>query len=142
MRLIESKQKNVLFIFCANPCTIDKKDWGSKNNMQIAPDGAFFKINEGNEMTVSHLVQPDKEFIAPIGWMKKEEANRYDKAPIWVEDDHPLEVGSVVTVDTADGKISYEVKETSYLCYNNDKDGRPSDCWVQTEKNLKKNYDF
>ncbi|HMT01387.1 MAG TPA: hypothetical protein PKC14_03610 [Candidatus Absconditabacterales bacterium] len=138
---INSKQVNVLFIFCFSPVTIDKSaEWGENNN-QLGPNGAFLKVNEGEEMTISHLVQPNNDNSAPVGWVKVGN-NRYSKAPIWI-DEEPLPMGQTVQIQTLDGTMNYEVKENSYRCYN-DKNGEAdtSDCWVQTEANLKKNYDF
>lgn len=142
MRLISSIQKNILFILCLSPITIDKSaEWG-ENNLQLGPHGAFLKINEGEELEVSHLVQPNAEKSAPIGWIKTVTPNRFDKAPIWVEKES-LSIGETVPIQTADGIINYEVTEETYLCYNDlNGEPNPADCWAQTAKNLKKNYEF
>jgi hypothetical protein len=82
MKLVSSRQKNVTFIKCFDPLTIDKsKSWGP-NNFQAAPKGAFLKMK--NDSTVSHLVQPNADFSAPIGWVYTGNGNLYDKAPIFV----------------------------------------------------------
>lgn len=144
MRLIHGKQKNVLFIWCSSPINIDKSsEWGP-NNHQFAPNGAFLKVNEGEEgeqLSVSHLVQPNESGSAPLGWFETS-PNRYDKCPIWVEDE-ALPIGEVKTITTADGVINYEVKEESYVCYNNTASGADiADSWIQTADNLRKNYEF
>ncbi|MFA7284634.1 MAG: hypothetical protein WC004_02325 [Candidatus Absconditabacterales bacterium] len=144
MRKITSKQRDILFLLCKSPITIDKSaEWGPGNS-QLAPDGAFLKINEGEggKMDISHLVQPNPEKTAPIGWVSNGQPNRFDKAPIWV-DQKILNAGETVALQTADGPINYQVTEASYLCYN-DKEGMPNlqDSWVQTRKNLEKNYEF
>jgi hypothetical protein len=141
MRQIQSKQRNVEFFFCPSPCTIDKSsEWGPGNH-QVAPNGAFMKINEGDAKTISHLVQPNNDKTAPIGWVKTG-FNSFDKAPIWVAES-ALIVGETVHIDTLDGPINYEVKEEAYICAN-DLDGEPNpvDQWAQTRTNLDKNYEF
>ena len=141
MKKIQSRQRNILFIFCESPITIDKsKEWGA-NNHQLAPNGAFLKVNEGEELSISHLVQPNDSKSSPIGWIKVGE-NRFDKAPIWIEEEQ-LPIGKTIPIKTADGLINYEVKEAGHLCYN-DNNGEPdlNDCWAQTVVNLKKNYEF
>ncbi len=144
MKKIVSKQRAVVFLFCASPVTIDKSaEWGP-GNLQLAPNGAFLKVHEpeGEDLTITHLVQPNADKTAPIGWVKTS-SNMYDKVPIWVDDENPLPVGETVPIQTADGLINYEVKEPAYRCYN-DLDGEPNpdDCWAQTEAALKKNYEF
>lgn len=44
MRVL-SKQRNVRFIFCEDPITIDKRSsWGeNSDNLQHGPNGAFLK---------------------------------------------------------------------------------------------------
>lgn len=142
MKLVKSKQRGVKFIWCSSPITIDKRAaWGdSADNLQIAKDGAFLKINDDG--SVSHLVQPNADKTAPIGWHKSDDGIGYDKLPIWVADE-VLEAGTVHKMNTADGPIEYSVTEPSRVCYN-DNGGQPnmSDGWVQTEKNLAKNYEI
>lgn len=140
MKLTKSKQRNVRFIWCANPITIDKRaEWGdSSDNLQIGRDGAFLKINDDG--SVSHLIQPNADKTAPIGWMKSEEG--FDKLPIWIEEES-LQTGAIHKMNTADGPVEYSVVEPSRVCYNDDA-GQPNmnDGWVQTEKNLAKNYEI
>ncbi|MDR2191229.1 MAG: hypothetical protein LBP53_08985 [Candidatus Peribacteria bacterium] len=141
MKKVFSKQRNVFFLFCPSPITIDKSsEWGP-GNFQNAPDGAFLKVNEEEELSVSHLVQPNKEKKAPIGWSKVG-PNLFDKVPIWV-DEELLPIGKIISIKTKDGVMDYYVKEAAYRCYN-EKAGEADldDCWVQTERELKKNYEF
>ena len=140
-----SKQRNVVFVFCPWPVTIDKRaDWGpNADNLQHAPNGAFLKIND-DAVTVSHLVQPNADKSAPVGWQQTTPGTPglYDKLPIWV-DNTELVIGSRVSMQTADGKIQYEIKEPSRVCYNGNENGADyNDGWVQTVKNLEKNYEF
>ena len=140
MKLIQSKQRGVKFAWCPSPITIDKRgEWGnSADNLQIGKDGAFLKINDDN--SVSHLVQPNKDKTAPIGWIAAR--NGYDKLPIWVADE-VLEVGTIHKMSTADGPIEYSVTEPSRVCYNDDgSQPNMNDGWAQTEKNLTKNYEI
>ena len=142
MRLIQSKQRNVPFVFCAAPIIIDKRrEWGSDpSNLQNAPNGAFLKMNSPTE--VSHLVQPNADKSAPIGWVLGDGQGLFNKAPIWVEDE-VLEVGTTKNMKTLDGELNYEVKEPAVVCYNGDETvPNMADGWVQTVKNLQKNYEF
>lgn len=142
VRLIKSNQI-ASFLPCKCPITIDKrKDWGdNENNFQRAPSGAFLKVGN-NEIT--HLVQPNEDFTAPIGWRRYHipVGDAYEKLPIWVSTKAYVK-GDVVTLDTADGLIVYDVKEESYICYNDlNGEHNPADAWVQTRKELEKNYLF
>lgn len=143
IKLIISKQRSE-FLPCYSPVTIDKrKDWGdNSDNVQKADNGAFLKISN-NEVT--HLVQPKEDFSAPIGWVKVEYSEHskilYSKLPIWV-DMKPLREGEICTLQTKDGQIQYEIKEESYICYNDNNGLDPSDPWIQTRKELEKNYYF
>lgn len=92
------------------------------------------------ETEVSHLVQPNADKSAPVGWVPGSGPGLFDKAPIWIDDKQP-EVGSTVKMETLDGPIEYEVKEPSYVCYSGDADGpNKQDGWVQTVENVEKNY--
>lgn len=140
MRLITSKQTGVRFAKCNSPVIIDKSaSWGA-GNRQEAPNGAFLKMDDAG-LTVSHLVQPNDDWSAPIGWVPTDKAGIFDKAPIWVTDE-VLDVGAKVAVNTADGPMNYDVAEPSMVCFNSGADGQPNsdDGWVQTLVNLKKNY--
>lgn len=142
MRLIQSKQRNVLFVFCASAITIDKRsEWGpDPSNLQTAPNGAFLKMNSPTE--VSHLVQPNDDKTAPIGWVPGDGPGLFSKSAIWVEDE-VLQSGTTKQMKTLDGELNYEVKEPAVVCYNGDENGpNLADGWVQTVKNLKKNYEY
>lgn len=140
MKQIESTQRNVRFVFCPNPVTIDKRDeWGDNpENMQQAPNGAFLKFSSDTE--VSHLVQPNDDRSAPVGWVVGDEPGAFHKAPIWV-DEKVLQPGTTKELATLDGDIKYEVTEPSMVCYN-DNGGEPNlnDGWVQTVAQIEKNY--
>jgi hypothetical protein len=142
MKLVKSKQKDVPFVWCPSPLTLDKRQsWGNdSSNLQIAPDGAFLKMN-GN--VVSHLVQPNADKTAPIGWIPGSGEGLFDKEPIWVESEVCHSEGSVVELNTLDGPLTYTVESSSYVCFN-DLNGSPnlSDSWLQTEENLRKSYEF
>ena len=141
MRLITSKQVGVKFIACPSPVIIDKREaWGeSASNLQQAPNGAFLKMQD--DLTVSHLVQPNADFTAPVGWVIGSAPGLYDKAPIFVTDE-VLAIGSKVKLDTLDGPIEYDVKEPAMICYNVGADGAANfaDGWVQKLADLQKNY--
>jgi hypothetical protein len=140
MKKVVSTQRDVSFVFCPSPVTIDKRaEWGnSADNQQQGLNGAFLKMKDA--YTVSHLVQPNDEKTAPVGWIEGKERGLYDKAPIWI-DENILEVGETKAVVGFDGPITYSIKEPSMTCYN-DVGGKPNlnDGWVQTLANLKKNY--
>lgn len=142
MRLVQSKQRNVPFVFCASPVTIDKRaEWGADpSNLQSAPNGAFLKMSSPTE--VSHLVQPNEDKTAPIGWVPGDGPGLFNKAPIWV-DDTVLQPGESKQMKTRDGELNYEVKEPASVCYNGDASGPDlTDGWVQTLANLRKNYEL
>lgn len=142
MRMIQSKQKNVPFVFCAAPVTIDKRtEWGSDpSNLQNAPDGAFLKLKSATE--ISHLVQPNVDKTAPIGWVQGSSPGLFDKAPIWI-DDEVLQPGTTKAMKTRDGDLNYDVTEPAAVCYNGNGTGPDlTDGWVQTIRELEKNYDL
>ena len=146
MKLVKSNQTGVFFAFCPSPVTIDKRDsWGEdETNFQKGPDGAFLKMNsKDGRWEVSHLVQPNEDGTAPVGWIQGENPYLFDKQPIWVDDSRRLEAGEKVEMETLDGPISYDVTEPSYVTYNGDENGpNKTDGWVQSEKDLLKNYQF
>lgn len=142
MRRIQSKQQGVPFVFCPSPVTIDKRAaWGPDPiNLQEAPNGAFLKMKSPTE--VSHLVQPNKDKTAPIGWIPGNGPGLFDKNPIWIEDT-VLQPGETKFVECRDGDKNYEVRELSVVCYNGDANGPDlTDGWVQTMADLKKNYHY
>lgn len=138
MRVL-SKQRNVRFVFCDDPITIDKRgSWGeNSDNIQQGPNGAFLKMKSATE--VSHLVQPNADRSAPVGWMKSGEG-LYDKLPIHIV--RRAEAGEVVEVATIDGPMKYEFQE-SWAIVCNDVDGQPneSDSWGQKWSDIEKNYE-
>jgi hypothetical protein len=140
MKKIQSTQRNVSFVFCPSPVTIDKRgEWGDNaDNLQHGAGGAFLKMKD--QTTVSHLVQPNEDKTAPIGWVVGSGPGLFDKTPIWIEEE-VLPVGSTKVLQTLDGVMSYEVKKPSVVCYN-DLDGKPNqkDSWAQTLDNLRSNY--
>lgn len=139
MKKVFSKQTGVGFVWCSSPVTIDKRaDWGDAgDNLQVAPNGAFLKMKTPTE--ISHLVQPNADKTAPVGWIKGESDGLYDKQPIYIGD--TVEVGQTIKVNTLDGEITYTATEPSVLCAN-EKDGQPdlNDMWVQKWSDLEKNY--
>jgi len=142
MRLILSKQNDIPFVFCASPITIDKRaDWGNNlDNLQTAANGAFLKLSSPTE--VSHLVQPNEDKSAPIGWVRGSSPGLFSKSPIWVEEE-VLQPGETKKMKTMDGNLNFEVKEPSVVCYNGDETGPDlNDGWVQTVRELRKNYEF
>lgn len=141
MRKIASTQRNVPFVFCPHPITIDRSsDWGP-GNLQMAPYGAFLKME--SPTVVSHLVQPNKGRTAPEGWVPGDEPGVFSKADIWVDDNNIIPAGVETQVMTLDGKMNYTFNEPSVRCYNDD-DGQPNmdDGWVQKISTLKKNYEY
>jgi hypothetical protein len=142
MRRIVSKQQNVAFIFCASPVIIDKRaEWGADpSNLQTAPDGAFLKMS--SPTAVSHLVQPNTDKTAPIGWILGDGPGLFSKAPIWV-DEEVLQPGSTKSMTTRDGNLNYDVTAPSMVCYNGDENGPDlTDGWVQKLTDLAKNYEL
>lgn len=131
----------MLFVFCPSAITIDKRaDWGdTADNLQQGPNGAFLKMADA--YTVSHLVQPNEDKTAPVGWIVGSERGPFDKAPIWIDEVNVLKAGDTKKMKTLDGLITYTAKEPAMICYN-DVEGKPNfdDGWVQTVANLKKNY--
>lgn len=141
MRLIQSRQINVAFVWCQSPITIDKQvEWGvGPGNFQSASNGAFLKMKSPTE--VSHLVQPNEDKTAPVGWIPGDGPGLYTKLPIWVTGEI-LETGTVLLMKTFDGGLNYYAKEPSMVCYNGDASGHNlDDGWVQTLSDLYKNYE-
>jgi hypothetical protein len=140
MKKIDSNQRNVRFVFCPSPITIDKRsEWGNNDeNFQKAPNGAFLKYSSDTE--VSHLVQPNNDRTAPVGWIVGDEPGLFHKSPIWV-DENILQPGTTKELSLLDGDFVYEVVEPSMVCYN-DLDGQPNlnDGWVQKVSQISKNY--
>ena len=138
-KLVHSKQVGIRFLWCESPITIDKRSaWGSDaENLQVAKDGAFLKL--ANEFEISHLVQPNAEKDAPIGWVPGSEPGTFDKSPIYLCE--TVQAGERVTIKTLDGEITYTAKEKSVVCANQ-KDGQPdfNDRWVQSATELAKHY--
>ena len=141
--LVESTQKDVMFLHTDDPFTIDKSaEWG-EGNIQEFPDGGFVKASSQTQF--SHGVQPREDTVfAPLGWIQGSEAGLYSKAPIAVNLATLLNEGDEVELHTKDGVMDYVVKEPSFYCYNVDADGVVdfSDVWVQSIRNLEKNYSF
>lgn len=147
MQRVVSKQTDVLFVYCPDPITIDKradwKDWGL-DNLQSAPNGAFLKIiptpcSSSGAMVVSHLVQSNADKTAPIGWIPGSGPGLFSKAPIYIGD--LVHVGTTVNIHTLDGPMSFTPTELSAVCAN-EKDGKPdlNDMWVNTLTNIIKHY--
>lgn len=150
MKFATSKQVNIPFVFCPDPIVIDKrKSWGeSSDNFQNGPNGAFLKMKDYK--TVSHLVQPNNDKTAPVGWTYTGQDNLYNKLPIFIGE--KINKGETKRVKTLDGEINYEAKEDSWVVYNvknitnpeecGDYEPNLDDCWVQKESDLIKNYHF
>ncbi len=140
MKKVLSKQRSVAFIICRSPLVIDKRgSWGnSPENFQEAPNGAFLKMKDATE--VSHLVQPNADFSAPVGWVPGSAPGLFDKAPIWI-DEKIHQAGETIEVDGLDGFMEYIITEPSVTVYN-EQDGQPNlkDGWVQKMTDLEKNY--
>ena len=148
-RIAKSKQAPTEFFWCPDPVTIDKSgSWGA-GNFQQAPNGAFLKWDE-KKGRISHLVQPNADKTAPIGWKKSPDGDPF----LFVKSDiaviqkfTPPRCGVSVVgelslkVHTRDGVIEYEVREPSYLvCNLNGDDVDLTDCWVIAEAEFDKNY--
>lgn len=147
MKLVTSKQTNVVFSWCPNPTTIDKSaSWGT-DNLQEFPNGAFLKHD--NHGVITHGVQPNEDQTAPVGWRPLNSCidgncpqTCYEKLPIWVHDETVYHE-SVVPLQTLDGLIKYKVTEPSVIVAQ-DENGNPSekDIWIMTIADLKKNYNY
>ena len=139
MKKLLSLQRDVRFIWCGDPITLDKrKSWGdNEDNYQLGQNGAFLKMKSDTE--VNHLVQPNEDKSAPVGWIKGSGEGFFDKCPIYLI--RRVDAGETVALDTLDGKIVYEVKEPSAVVCN-EKDGAPDllDQWVQKMSDIEKNY--
>lgn len=137
-QLAYSNQKDVDFVFCPHPVTIDKSaEWGA-GNIQQFPDGVFLKKNA--EGIITHGVQPNEDSTAPVGWEIQPDGF-YTKKPIWFLE--TLVAGKNISLDTLDGPINYEVKEASVLVAQ-DVDGQPNmkDTWVVSQEAFNRDYYF
>lgn len=142
MRFVNSKQKNVAFVRVNDPITIDKRNaWGDDpTNMQLGPNGAYLKMK--NPTLVSHLVQPNADNTAPIGWVPGDGPGLFSKESIWVEDE-VLSAGTTKFVQTLDGPINYTIKAPSVVVYNGNSAGPNfNDSWIQTVAALVENYEY
>lgn len=141
MKRLLSLQRDVPFVWCSSPVIIDKRgDWGDDpNNLQNAPNGAFLKMKD--PQTVSHLVQPNKDRSAPMGWVPGSWPGLFDKQPIWVAQE-VIPPGTTKFVATQDGGMNYKFDVPSVFCCN-DQNGQPNlaDAWVQKVSDLQKNYE-
>ncbi len=140
MKKAISNQKSIRFVWCPKPVAITAS-WG----LQEAPDGAFLKLQD-DFVTVSHLVQPNADKTAPIGWEPIYNPENgelipgfFDKKDIWVAD--VVLENQQFNLKTADGPMSYDITEPSYIVCN-DKNGEPDleDSWVMTVATFSKNY--
>lgn len=135
MKKIESNQRNIKFSFCSSPLTIDKSaDWG-EGNLQKFPNGVFLKHDEST-FEITHGVQPNNIGTAPIGWTFDNKG--FKKLPIWIGE--KLFPGERRMINTLDGEITYLVAEDSYVCYNGIETPDLEDVWIQSVKELEKNY--
>lgn len=142
MTRVHSKQQNIPFVFCGSPITIDKRgDWGADaSNLQEAPNGAYLKMM--TETEVSHLVQPNADRTAPEGWIPGDGPGLFSKSPIWVTGVE-IPPGETTVINGLDSTMNYTFDEPAMVCYNSDENGpNYSDGWVQTMKNLRKNYHY
>lgn len=140
LKRLKSKQRNIRFVFCPFPITLDmRKEWGqSDDNIQHGPRGAFLKLKANGD--ISHLVQPNDDLSAPVGWQKAEEIGYFNKNPIWVEDE-VLPSGTTKKLVTLDGPITYTATELSMVCYNEVGGApNPDDGWIQTVAEIQKHY--
>lgn len=136
MQLAHSTQRNIDFVYCPHPVTVDKSaEWG-KGNIQQFPNGVFLKKND--EGIITHGVQPNDDQSAPVGWRLQPDGF-FEKLPIWLIKE--LEVGTMVELDTLDGVINYEVKKPTYLvCQNLNGEPNLSDSWAISVENFNNSY--
>ncbi len=115
MKLIQSKQVNIPFVWCADPIVIDKrKSWGdSEENFQKGPNGAFLKMK--NDKEISHLVQPNSDKTAPVGWIYTGRENLYDKLPIFVGG--KVNKGEWKCLNTLDGEMLKRIPGWSIMSW-------------------------
>jgi hypothetical protein len=91
---------------------------------------------------VSHLVQPNADKSAPVGWVQGDGPGLYHKSPIWVTDE-VVPANTDVKVKTLDGELNYKYESPSMITYNGDENGpNLNDGWLTTIKDLEKNYEF
>lgn len=138
MRKVISKQKDVDFVFCPYPMTIDKSaDWG-EGNIQVFPNGVFLKRNKAGIIT--HGVQPNQNGNAPVGWVLQSNGF-YTKQPIWYLE--TLEGGRIKKIKTLDGTVNYKVKNRSVLVAQ-DKNNHPdlNDTWIIDLEIFNRDYHF
>lgn len=135
MKKIIALQKNVTFVFCPHPVTIDKsKEWG-EGNYQDFQNGVFLKINYENGF-ISHGVQPSSDLKNPVGWIKTE-GNKFSKKDAWYIKE--LKPNTTETIET----IDYEVKEPAVLlCQDLKGQANFKDMWVLPLRNFERFYRF
>jgi len=136
MRKITSQQRNVNFSFCPSPVTIDKSEEWGEGNVQEFPNGAYLKHDDAGIIT--HGVQPNDNLTSPVGWISDDKG--YQKLPIWIGE--YITDTRLVSLQTLDGVVNYQVNKPSYICYNGDEKPNNKDCWVQSEEELIKNYNL
>lgn len=150
MKKATATQKSIRFVWCASPITIDKsKSWG-EGNLQVANDGAYLRLQD-DFVTVSHLVQPNADKTAPIGWkpMVKPTVGVipgfFDKNDIWVVTDEGNNLlvlnNQEFKLKTLDGEMIYNITEpTVIVCNDNNGEPNMEDAWVIKLKDFEKNY--
>jgi hypothetical protein len=136
-----SVQVPTKFFWCPDPVTIDKSSSWGPGNFQTASDGAFLKWDD-KKGRISHLVQPNAEKTAPIGWVPTSDPTIFLKSPIGVitRVEPPSDNLDILTKD---GPISYVVTEPVYVVCNlwaSDNSFDPTDCWVMKVSEFDKNY--
>jgi hypothetical protein len=151
MKKAISNQKSIRFVWCPKPVAITAS-WGP----QEAPDGAFLKLQD-DFITVSHLVQPNADKTAPVGWKPMVEPSVgvipgfFDKNDIWVvtdEGDKFKKSNRLLILNNQefklknlDGDMTYNITEPSVIVCN-DNNGEPNmdDAWVIKLAEFEKNY--
>ena len=146
MKKAISNQKSIRFVWCPKPVAITAS-WG----LQEAPDGAFLKLQD-DFVTVSHLVQPNADKTAPVGWVSMinpENGEKipgfFDKNDIWVvtgEDNNLLVLNNQeFKLRTLDGDMTYNITEpTVIVCNDNNGEPNMDDAWVIKLSDFEKNY--
>lgn len=128
----KSIQPITTFLKLKSPFTIDKSsEWGP-GNIQEFLIGGFLKVNEDGK-TISHGVQPNKDFSAPVGW-EQVIGNTYKKLDIEADFVEP----GPILVKTLDGQMQHENKFGGYICGNI---GEVEDFWFVEKDKFEKLYE-
>ena len=118
MKRYRSLQPPARFVRFTSPMVLDRSaEWGP-GSVQSFPNGAFLRLRSNDE--VSHGIQPNEDFSAPVGWEPTAKRGLFRKKDISAE---RIEGSGSIVITTLDGPVSCPLP--CYLCANLNYHGEP-----------------